>query len=88
MHDVFTVGIPLLAILAGIFFSRSDIKELRTEVKKEITDLRSDIDARFNKVDERFARIEDHLNRIDSDLRQFYHMAGKLEGRIESLEKR
>jgi predicted nuclease with TOPRIM domain len=84
MHDVFTVGIPLLAILAGIFFSRSDVKELRSEIK----DLRTDMDARFNKVDERFARIEDHLNRIDSDLRHFYHLTGKLEGRVESLEKR
>jgi hypothetical protein len=69
MHDVVTVGIPLLAILAGVIFNRNDVKELRAEMN-----------ARFNKV-------EDHLGRIDADLRQFYHLTGKLEARMDSLEK-
>jgi hypothetical protein len=77
MHDVVIVGIPLIAILAGIFFSRSDTKELRTEMN-----------ARFNAVDALFNKIEDHLGRIDADLRQFYHLTGKLEARMGSLEKR
>jgi hypothetical protein len=77
MHDVFTVGIPLLAILAGILFSRNDTKELRAEMN-----------ARFNRVDDRFNKVEDHLGRIDADLRQFYHLTGKLEARMDSLEKR
>jgi hypothetical protein len=70
MHDIVIVGIPLIAILAGIFFNRSDIKELRTEMI-----------SRFNKVDDR-------LERIDADLRQFYHLSGKLEGRMDAIEKR
>ena len=70
MHDIVTVGIPLIAILAGILFSRSDIKELRAEMS-----------ARFNKV-------EDHLGRIDADLRQFYHLTGKLEARMDAYDKR
>ena len=70
MHDVVVVGIPLLAILSGILFNRSDIKDLRTEMN-----------ARFNK-------IEDRLAGIDADLRQFYHLTGKLEGRIDAIEKR
>ncbi|WP_263377999.1 hypothetical protein [Granulicella paludicola] len=77
MHDVVVVGIPLSAILAGILFSRSDSKDLRGEVK----DLRSEMLARFSKV-------EDHLGRIDADLRQFYHLTGKLEARMDSLDKR
>jgi len=77
MHDVVVVGIPLLAILAGIFFNRSDIKELRAEMN-----------ARFSNVNARFDKIEDRLNQIDADLRQFYHLTGKLEGRIDALEKR
>jgi hypothetical protein len=77
MHDVVIVGIPLIAILAGIFFSRSDTKELRAEMN-----------ARFNAVDARFNKVEDHLGRIDADLRQFYHLTGKLEARMDSLEKR
>ncbi len=70
MHDIVIVGIPLVAILAGILFNRHDVKELRTEMN-----------ARFDKVDQRFERVHD-------DLRQFYHLTGKLEGRIEAIEKR
>ena len=70
MHDVITVGIPLLAILAGVLFNRSDVKDLRTEMI-----------SRFNKV-------EDHLGRIDADLRQFYHLTGKLEARMDAFDKR
>jgi archaellum component FlaC len=77
MHDVVIVGIPLIAILAGIFFSRSDTKELRAEMN-----------ALFNEMNARFNKVEDHLGRIDADLRQFYHLTGKLEARMDSLEKR
>lgn len=76
MHDVVIVGVPLLAILAGILFSRSDVKDLRSE----LSSLRAEMNTRFNKV-------EDHLGRIDADLRQFYHLTGKLEARMDSLEK-
>ena len=88
MHDIVIVGIPLIAILAGILFGRSDAKDLRGEMK----DLRAEMNARFNKisgdVDSRFNKVEDHLGRIDADLRQFYHLTGKLEARMDSLDKR
>ena len=69
MHDVVVVGIPLIAILAGILFNRSDVK-----------DLRNDMQSRFNDMQARFNKVDDHLGRIDADLRQFYHLTGKLEG--------
>ncbi len=81
MHDVIIVGIPLIAILAGILFSRSDIKELRAEMIARFNKMDGDVNSRFNKV-------EEHLGRIDADLRQFYHLTGKLEARMDSLEKR
>ena len=77
MHDVVIVGIPLVAILAGILFNRSDVKDLRTEMQ-----------SRFNHIDDRFNKVDDHLGRIDADLRQFYHLTGKLEARMDGLEKR
>jgi hypothetical protein len=67
---VVIVGVPLVAIFAGILFNRNDARELRAEMS-----------ARFNKVDDR-------LDRIDADLRQFYHLSGKLEGRMDAIEKR
>jgi len=77
MHDVVIVGIPLVAILAGILFNRSDSKDLRSE----LNGLWSEMNTRFNKV-------EDHLGRINADLRQFYHLSGKLEGRMDAVERR
>ena len=43
--------------------------------------LRTEMNARFNK-------IKDHLGRIDADLRQFYHLTGKLEARMDAIDKR
>jgi hypothetical protein len=70
MHDVIVVGVPLLAILAGILFNRNDFKDLRAEMN-----------ARFNKIEERLAGI-------DAALRRFYHLTGRLEGRVDAIEKR
>jgi len=66
MHDVISVGVPLIAILAGILFSRSDMK-----------DLRADMNTRFAEMNTRFNKVEDHLGRIDADLRQFYHLTSQ-----------
>ncbi len=76
MHDILTIGVPLVAILAGVLFNRNDTKDLRLELHA----LRADMQTRFNRVD-------DHLGRIDADLRQFYHLTGKLEARMDALEK-
>ena len=81
MHDVIIVGVPLVAILAGILFSRSDIKELRAEMIARFNKIDGDVNSRFNKV-------EDYLGRIDADLRQFYHLTGKLEARMDAFDKR
>jgi hypothetical protein len=88
MHDVVVVGIPLIAILSGILFNRNDIKDLRAEMNAGF----DKVNDRFNRIEgnvnDRFNRIEDRLAGIDADLRQFYHLTGKLEGRIDALEKR
>lgn len=77
MHDLISVGVPLIAILGGVLFNRNDTKELRAEMN-----------ARFNEMNTRFNKVEDLLGRIDADLRQFYHLTGKLEARMDALEKR
>jgi hypothetical protein len=77
MHDVIVVGIPMVAILAGILFNRSDVIGLRSEMK----DTRAVITSLAAKVDAGFARI-------DGDLRQFFQVTGKLEVRIDEISKR
>ena len=84
MHDVVIVSVPLIAILAGIFLNRADVKELGNEIKE----LRSEMNARFNAVESRFNAVESRFNAIVAELRYFHGVTGKLDGRIESLEKR
>jgi hypothetical protein len=58
MHDLVIVGVPLIAILAGILLNRSEVKDLRSEVVSQIKELRiemnvlrSEMNARFNAID-------------------------------------
>ena len=48
---------------------------------KGLSDLKGDFRAEISRIDAR-------LNGIQSDLKQFYATMGRLEGRIEALEKR
>jgi septal ring factor EnvC (AmiA/AmiB activator) len=63
-----------LTILAGIFLNNKGLADLKRESKE---DLRTEI-----------SRIDARLTAIQSDLNQFYATMGRLEGRIEALEKR
>ncbi len=81
MHDVFIVGIPLVVILAGILFNnsnskdlRAEMKDFRSEMKAEIKELRSEMRTRFDVV--------------DAELRYFHGTVGKLEARMDGIEKR
>jgi len=96
MHDVLIVSVPLITILAGLFFNRSEMqhfrsemkaemKELRSELRAEVGVLRSEMNARFDRMD---AEMNSRFDRIDAELRYFHGVTGKLEGRVESLEKR
>lgn len=85
MHDVIVVTVPLVAILAGILFSRSDLQNLRGELKGDIKDLRNEMNARFDRVD---LEMNARFDRVDAELRYFHGVTGKLDGRVEALEKR
>jgi hypothetical protein len=81
MHDVFTVGVPLLAILAGILLNRGDVNALRAEMRGELKDVRGEM---------RDMRLEmlRRFDAIDAELRYFHGTLGKLDARVEALEKR
>ena len=92
MHDVLIVGIPLLAILAGILFSRSDIKELSSEIRGEIKDVRSDMkDFRSEikgELQELRSEMKTRFDLVDAELRYFRGTIGKLDARMDAFEKR
>jgi len=70
-----------LTILAGILLNNKGLADLKREYKEDLRTEISRIDARLNVMDAR-------LTAIQSDLNQFYGTMGRLEGRIEALEKR
>ncbi len=86
MHDTLTIGIPVFAILAGILFNRSDLKDLRSELKGEVKELRDEMNRRFDAVDRRFDAVDRRFDAVDAELRYFHGTTGRLEGRIQSLE--
>ena len=73
MHDVLIVSVPLITILAGLFFNRTEMQGLRAELKADMKDLRSEMNGRFD--------------RVDAELRYFHGLTGKLDARVEALEK-
>ncbi len=75
MHDVVIVGIPLIAILAGILFSRSDNKETRTELKGEIKDLR-------NEMREELRAIRTEMKDVRAEAKEFRAEVNNHLGRI------
>jgi hypothetical protein len=85
MHDVLIVTVPLVAILAGILFNRSDMQNLRHELKADIKDLRSEMNGRFDRMD---SEMNARFDRVDAELRFFHGVTGKLDGRLEAVEKR
>lgn len=98
MHDVITVGLPLLAIFGGILLNRADAKELRGEIKDvrseikdvrgEIKDVRSEIKDVRGEIKELRGEMNVRFNAVDAELRYFHGLTGKLDGRIEALEKK
>jgi hypothetical protein len=81
MHDVLIIGVPLVVLLAGILLNRSDFKDLRADATDQLKGMKADAAARHTEVLARF-------NMLASDMRQFYHLTGKLEARMDAVEKR
>ena len=73
MHDALTIGIPLIAIFAGILLNRQDVQSLRSDLRGEISSLRSEINGR--------------LDSIQRDQREFYAEQTRHELRITALEQ-
>ncbi len=80
MHDVIVVGLPLLAILAGIFFNNSRFDRLETRVDK----FQFDLTAKIERVQ---SDLTVRIDRMQADLGNFYGILGEHKAKIENLEK-
>src|SRR5277367_4315655 len=102
MHDVIVVGLPLLAILAGIFFNNSRFDRLETRIDKVQSDLNSKIETVQSDLNSKIERVQSGLtariekvqsdltvriDRMQADLGNFYGILGEHKARIENLEK-
>jgi hypothetical protein len=91
MHDVIVVGLPLLAILAGIFFNNSRfdrldarIDKVQSELNLKIERVQSDLTARIERVQ---FDLTARMDRMQADLGNFYGILGEHKAKIENLEK-
>jgi predicted nucleic acid-binding Zn-ribbon protein len=98
MHDVVVVGVPLLAILGGMFFNsqalarveaRIDgrVDRLQSEVKQTRDELRGETkdirgDIRDLRTEMTSLRTEMHR-----EFEQFYRTLGQHDAKIEALER-
>jgi hypothetical protein len=96
MHDTLTIGIPLMAILAGVLLNRQDVYKLGERLDARISRLEDKMDAGFAKADARMdagfaradARMDAGFERLHNDLRQFDRTLGQHDARLDSLEDR
>ena len=71
------LGFPTLTVLVGILLNWSSTRNLRGELT-----------GRMDRMDDHLGRIDHDLVGIQSDLRTFYSVTGRLEGRMDELSKR
>jgi hypothetical protein len=80
--------IMLAAILAGILFNNKTAQDIKADLKDTRADFHREIARLDAKIDGVSLSLHARLDVIDADLRQFYHLSGKHEGRIDAIEKR
>jgi hypothetical protein len=88
MHDAWLIAVPTLLILAGIFFNNSVAKDLRSEMKdlrSEMKDFRSEVKGELRELR---TEMKTRFDLVDAELRYFHGAVGKLDGRVDALEKR
>jgi archaellum component FlaC len=60
MHDAYTIGLPILAVLLGILLNQRGLEKLEVRMDK--------FDGRLDKFEGRLERFDDHLNRMQLEL--------------------
>ena len=73
MHDLVIVGVPLLAILAGILFNNQNINRIENR-----------LDGRLDRIEAEFTILRTELHR---EFEEFYRTLGQHDARLDNLEK-
>jgi hypothetical protein len=81
--EVLTIGIPLLAIIAGILFNRQDVASLRGDLRAEIQALRGEMRGEIQGLR---AEMNHRFDTIQHDMREFYAVQAQHNVRIQRLE--
>lgn len=71
------LGLPTVTVLVGILMNWSSTRNLR-----------DDVAGRMDRMDDRLGRMDHDLVGIQSDLRTFYSVTGRFEGRMDELAKK
>lgn len=73
-----------LSVFVGILMNRRDVTSLKDNMNRQF----DAVNRQFDAVNRQFTEINGRLARIDEDLREFYGMEKKLEGRVDELSRR
>ena len=86
MHDVMTIGIPMIAILFGIFWNQRAVDKLEVHMDKKFVEFDRRFSGRFDGVDSRLNRLESRMDRMQADLSGFYREMGRMDAEITHLK--
>ena len=64
MNETLTIGVPLIAIIAGILFNRQDVASLRTEMQSFRAEMNSRLDSLQRDMREFYAVQAQHDVRL------------------------
>lgn len=82
MHDLIVVGIPVLAIIIGIFYNQHGLSALEGRLEPRF----ASIDARFNGIDAGFDAIEARFNAVDARFNAINARFDSIEERLDGMQ--
>ena len=102
MHDVYTLGAPLLVILVGLIYNGQQVRDLRLEMRGMRDELRGEMvgmrdelrgemhgmrDELRGDIQRLTTRMDVRLDGLHHDLTEFSREQGKHDARLDALEK-
>ena len=91
MHDVFTLGAPLLVVLVGLIYNGQQVRELRGEMRGMRDELRGEMhgmrDELRGDIQRLTTRMDLRLDGLHHDLTEFSREQGQHDARLDALEK-